>query len=141
MTFVAISTPPQKKLREVIFKCHHCICLKIPEILRYHMIFHCRMTSDPAGAELCNCTCTLFSVTMLFMNSLILGSDVQTLVLLHTFRVTSMLIRSSMIICLYFVSVAAATPFISGFLNVPHLKLSQNTCCCHNVFHQIYLKS
>ena len=55
--------PPSFKLTKVIFKYHHYICLKIPEILRYYMIFYCRLTSDPAGAG----TCTLFSVIMLFI--------------------------------------------------------------------------
>ena len=38
MTFEELP-PPNFKLTKVSFKYHHCICLKIPEILRYHMIF------------------------------------------------------------------------------------------------------
>ena len=50
MTFGGLTPPPTFKLNKVNFKYHHYICLKIPENLRYHMIFHCKLTYDPAGA-------------------------------------------------------------------------------------------
>ena len=43
-------TPSPFKLIEINFKYHQLIYLKIPEILRYYMTFHCRLTCDSAGA-------------------------------------------------------------------------------------------
>ena len=51
MTFVELDPPPPSfKFIGITFRYHPCICLKIPKILRYHMIYHCRLTYDPAGA-------------------------------------------------------------------------------------------
>ena len=36
--------------QKIIFEDHFCIYLKIPEIIKYHMINNCRLTYDPAGA-------------------------------------------------------------------------------------------
>ena len=49
MTFGDVP-PFNFKLPDIIFKYHHCVCPKIPEILGCYMIFHCRLTSHSAAA-------------------------------------------------------------------------------------------
>ena len=53
MTFAAPDNPPPPpnfKIVEIMWEKYHCTALKIPEILRCHMIFTCRLIFQPAAA-------------------------------------------------------------------------------------------
>ena len=50
MTFGNLDPPPNFKVAEIIFEYYQCAALKIPEILRYYMIFTCKLIFQPIAA-------------------------------------------------------------------------------------------